>query len=62
MSPPINAIEDLSKVDLKSVFRLIPLISTAYAYKPYFMTNSSLQTIAAAAPSLVGQHCSLVNG
>ncbi|XP_026676753.1 non-specific lipid-transfer protein-like [Diaphorina citri] len=39
-----------------------PTISTAFASNPYLLTKSSLARTAAAAPSDVGQHCSLVRG
>lgn len=50
------------KVDWKSVVISIATISTAWSWRPWAMTNSSEATMAAPAPSEVGQHCSLVRG
>ena len=54
--------EPESKLDGKSVFIDMPMISTAWSSRPCERTNSSLARIAAAEPSEVGQHCSLVSG
>jgi hypothetical protein len=63
MSDPINLIDDLaSKEAIVSVVNEIPIISTALASNPFSFTNYSLQRIAQAAPSEVGQHYSLVKG
>jgi hypothetical protein len=39
-----------------SVVIYMSKISTAWSYNPHYFTFSSLQMIAEAAPSLVGQH------
>lgn len=49
-------------VEGKSVAISMPSISTACPSSPWDLTKFSEAIMAAAAPSLVGQHCSLVNG
>lgn len=50
------------KEDGKSVTISMPRISMAWSKSPCLTTKFSLQTMAAAAPSDVGQHWSLVKG
>ena len=50
------------KVEGRSVAISIPRISTALASSPRSRTKSSEASTAAAPPSEVGQHCSLVSG
>jgi hypothetical protein len=51
-----------SKVELKSVVISIPIISTARSRRPCFVAKASETKTAAADPSEVGQHWSLVKG
>ena len=62
MSNPASFMSLPSKLDLKSVVMAIPAISTARASSPCSRTKSSDASTAAALPSEVGQHCSLVSG
>ena len=63
MSPPtILMQESSSKVELRSVIIAWPTISIAWSQRSCSSTKRSLATIAAAEPSEVGEHCSLVSG
>ena len=59
MSIPTSFLKLPSNVVWGSVAMAMPNISTACASSRCALTKSSLQTMAAAAPSLVGQHWSL---
>ena len=51
-----------SNVEERSVTIDCPTISIASSHSPCSSTNRSDATIAAPAPSEVGEHCSFVNG
>ena len=63
---PTELMQDRSSfgvtADGMSVFIDWPMISMALPSRPCFFTKASEQMIAAAAPSLVGENCSLVSG
>eukprot|EP00511_Aplanochytrium_stocchinoi_P004236 CAMPEP_0204825632 /NCGR_PEP_ID=MMETSP1346-20131115/3494_1 /ASSEMBLY_ACC=CAM_ASM_000771 /TAXON_ID=215587 /ORGANISM="Aplanochytrium stocchinoi, Strain GSBS06" /LENGTH=71 /DNA_ID=CAMNT_0051953341 /DNA_START=471 /DNA_END=686 /DNA_ORIENTATION=+ len=61
-SAPSFAFPSASKADEASECMAWPVISIACPPSPCLMTKSSEQTIAAAAPSDVGEHCSFVSG